>query len=172
MTPNPNTSSRLIEGITSTRVESSLTDPSPSSLHRRSTRRRIVGVNIILMVFMVTASQLWVDQPWRAGLDLLFFGVLVLLYLMLRKSVRHLSDAPNDLLDERQIQVRDASYLIAYRILATVTLSAFLLFSVVLSISFTDAWMALYVTYLMFSVGLPAMVLAWNLPDEVVEEGR
>ncbi len=106
------------------------------------------------------------------GVDLFFWGLLGLLYLMLRKSVRHMSDAPNDLLDERQIQVRDASYLIAYRILATVTLSTFLLFSVLLSISFTDAWMALYVSYLMFSIGLPAMVLAWNLPDEVVEEGR
>jgi O-antigen/teichoic acid export membrane protein len=147
-----------------------------SPLRRQSTRKLIVAVNILFMLLMLTASQLWPEQPWRAGLDLLFWGLLGVLYLMLRKSVRHMSDAPNDLLDERQIQVRDASYLIAYRILATVTLSAILLFSIFLPIhlpvSFKDAWMALYVSYLMFSIGLPAMVLAWNLPNEDDEEGR
>jgi hypothetical protein len=166
-----NKKSSWIEGITSSQVERSLADTQTSSIHRQAVRRGLVATNIGLMVTMLWASQVWPDQ-WRSIFDLLLFAGMGTIYLALRKSVRHLSDAPNDMLDERQIMIRDAAYITSYRLLSAVTITTFALLTILIPISLDNAWLALYVSYLMFSIGLPAMVLAWNLPDEVVEEGR
>jgi len=45
---------------------------------------------------------------------------VMLAYFQLRKSVRNVADAPDELLDERQIAVRNSGYLHAYRYLAGV----------------------------------------------------
>mgnify|MGYP000002555747 CR=1 FL=1 len=88
----------------------------------------------------------------------------------LRKAVRHISDAPNELLDERQIATRDAAYTVAYRVLAFVGVAAFFLHILLPFESDTDDLFAgrgsLILAFAMAAAALPAMVLAWNLPSE------
>jgi hypothetical protein len=88
--------------------------------------------------------------------------------------VRQISEAPDELLDERQAAARDAAHTVAYRILAFVAVGAILLHAVFPHS--TEAGEALFGarTHLLLAVVmgaalLPAMVLAWNLPSEPSE---
>ena len=87
--------------------------------------------------------------------------------------MRHISDAPNELLDERQVAARDAAYTVAYRGLAFVGVAVFLLHILLPSESDTGDLFAgrgsLILAFVMAAAALPAMVLAWNLPSEQPE---
>lgn len=104
---------------------------------------------------------------------MIYFG-LIYLYLTIRRAVRHISDAPNELLDERQIAIRNGAYLIAYRYLGGLTI-LFYLFGLLgkggQRAQLQDSWFEgafFYIgsSWLMLAAGLPAMVLAWTLPSE------
>ncbi len=95
---------------------------------------------------------------------------------VLRTAVRRVADLPDEDIDERQIALRDRTYLIAYRILATTVawllLAAWIVADAsatrIVSSSVADWIMsdALFfvITLLAF---LPSAVLAWYAPDEV-----
>ena len=91
---------------------------------------------------------------------------------MLRKSVRLVSDAPDELLDERQIAIRNAAYAVAYRGLCTISLPYIALVLLIqpdgalFAHAMPDTWSSVLLSYLMCCASLPAMVLAWRLPDE------
>jgi hypothetical protein len=115
-----------------------------------------------------------VAQPkLQSYLEIALLAVTLGLYLTLRKAVRHISDAPNELLDERQIAARDAAYTVAYRGLAFVGVAVFLLHILLPSESDTGDLLAgrgsLILAFVMAAAALPAMVLAWNLPSEQPE---
>ena len=115
-----------------------------------------------------------VAQPkLQSYLEIALLAVTLGLYLTLRKAVRHISDAPNELLDERQIAARDAAYTVAYRALAFVGVATFLLHILLPSESDTGDLLAgrgsLILAFVMAAADLPAMVLAWNLPSEQPE---
>jgi hypothetical protein len=96
----------------------------------------------------------------------------LLLYLRLRGAVRLVADAPDELLDERQITIRNAAHVLAYRFLATasVLFVGFWLGMEALGLSEAahgkNPGMNLLVSYTMLLASLPSMVLAWGLPSE------
>jgi hypothetical protein len=73
----------------------------------------LVATNVSLLagtVFLVVVG----DNGWTA-LSLIYILLLFTFWFLLRKSVRLVADAPEEALDERLIQIRDRSYVIAYR---------------------------------------------------------
>jgi hypothetical protein len=104
------------------------------------------------------------------------FVLASLLGWTLRTAVRRVADLPDEEIDERQVALRDRTYLIAYRILAvTVAWLVFAAYIVgdasatrVVSTSVADWIMAdaMFVVIPLVAF-LPSAVLAWYAPDEV-----
>jgi len=161
-----------VEGVTRDEVIRSLEDHRPTRLRDQRVRRWLVGINCVLIT-LLAGSNLITGNKLRSYLEAAGFAALLYLYLTLRKSIRHISDAPNELLDERLIEIRNAAYLVAYRYLGSITIPLFW-FGYVTSRDvegLMGSWTGIFITYLMFAAGLPAMVLAWTLPTERHEVG-
>ncbi len=94
----------------------------------------LVSTNVLLVVgtiFLFTVG----DNAWSA-LSLIYILLIFAFWFLLRQSVRLVADAPEEALDERLIQIRDRSYVIAYRWLALLVIilgTALLVFTI-----FTD----------------------------------
>jgi uncharacterized membrane protein YfcA len=114
----------------------------------------------------------------QSYIEFALLAVVIILYFVLRKAVRHIADAPNELLDERQIAVRDAAFTVAYRLLAvafTVYVLLYVAHDVLRDLSVDSdrtalGFMSLLISAAMLAGSLPAMVLAWNLPSEPAVE--
>ena len=103
------------------------------------------------------------------------FIVALALGWLIRTAVRRVADLPDEDIDERQIALRDRTYLIAYRIAAATVLWVLLAAYIVADAAATrvvsasvEAWLAsdlffVLVTLLFF---LPSAVLAWYSEDE------
>ena len=114
-------------------VEKQLNDTQWDGLRTRGAKIfLLVATNLLLLagtVFLVFAG----DNSWTA-LSLIYILLLFAFWFLLRKSVRLVADAPAEALDERLIQIRDRSYVIAYRgltLLATIFAVALLAFTVI-----------------------------------------
>jgi lysylphosphatidylglycerol synthetase-like protein (DUF2156 family) len=161
------------EGVTEAEVVRSLNDTRPSRLRQQGTRRVLVSVTAAVLLSLALLG--FVTQPkLQSYLEFALLATVLLLYFALRKAVRQISEAPDELLDERQAAARDAAHTVAYRILAFVAVGAILLHAVFPHS--TEAGEALFGarTHLLLAVVmgaalLPAMVLAWNLPSEPSE---
>jgi len=104
------------------------------------------------------------------------FVIASLIGWTLRTAVRRVADLPDEEIDERQVALRDRTYLIAYRILAVAV--AWLVFAAyivgdasamrVVSSSVAD-WIMADAMFLIIPLVafLPSAVLAWYAPDEV-----
>ena len=127
ITVKPKNKIYWLEGVTEKGVKSLLTDENSKYRWLRSQRnRRILVVLTALGTGLVAAGSYW--PTLKTNLDLsdgtsvviysvtaIFVIFAVLLgYLFLRISVRGIADAPDELLDERQIKVRDTSFRYAY----------------------------------------------------------
>ena len=115
------------EGVTEKGVKSLLTDENSKFRWLRPQRnRRVLVLLMAFGLFLVSLGSYW--PTLKTSLDLsdgtsivvysvtalfVVFAVLVG-YLFLRISVRGIGDAPDELLDERQIKVRDTSFRYAY----------------------------------------------------------
>jgi hypothetical protein len=90
-------------------------------------------------------------------------------YLFLRISVRGIADAPDELLDERQIKVRNTSFRYAYFILSYVLMGLMVLmfFGPELQMFQPNGDDGSYVVIaaLFASATLPSMVMAWRERD-------
>ncbi|MFZ4629311.1 MAG: hypothetical protein ACOYNR_13370 [Blastocatellia bacterium] len=161
-----------VEGVTRDEVVRSLSDRRPTRLREQGMRRALV-MGYAALVLLQSASQVWMD--WRKGqsyTEIFALVGLLVLYFVLRKSVRHIADAPDELLDERLISLRNAGYLVAYRWLS------FAVFPLVLLVyrlggqegGTSRLVSAVAIPYLMLAMALPSMVLAWQLPSERAEE--
>lgn len=154
-----------IEGVTRGEVLKSQSDTRFNYLRKRRSRRMMIAILTLLTIIVALSSFL----PGKSSSYVGTIGGLLLLvgYLLIRTSVRHIADSPDELLDERQIALRDRSYLHSYRIIATV-------FSLILVALFiridlsespleildwwgTGTWFSL----IMLMAGLPSMVVAW-----------
>ncbi|MFM8969025.1 MAG: hypothetical protein ACKOI3_02060 [Actinomycetota bacterium] len=116
------------------------------------------------------------DLPWNLGFGgtLLswWFLLVIVAYLIVRGSVRVIADAPDDLLDERQIALRNGSYRLAYIWLALIMFLAFGLMSGIGEAAAdapsdpspfsTDSFMFGAVLLMFIAAALPSMVLAWG----------
>lgn len=154
-----------IEGVTRSEVIKSQNDTRFNFLRtRRSRRVMVVGLSIVTALVPVTSAL-----PAKASSYLAILGGLVLLagFLLLRTSVRHIADSPDELLDERQIALRDRSYLHSYRIISGVfsLLLVAIFIRVDLSknaLELSDWWgTGTWFSLIMLMAGLPSLVVAW-----------
>jgi hypothetical protein len=156
----------LLVGVSRNEVIRSQSDIKFNSLRTRQARRRLVVLWVVLFVgemltaFLNNSTGVFVSAAITV---LLLWG-----YFAIRTSVRHVADTPDELLDERQIAVRDRSYLNAYRIISSIFVVASLGISLALdmgahlknSINWTDSTPLVSICLLV--VVLPSLVLAWT----------
>ena len=154
-----------IEGVTRSEVLKSQSDTRFNFLRTRKSRRIMIAVLSLLTVLVALSSAL----PAKASSYIGTLGGLLLLvgYLLIRTSVRHIADSPDELLDERQIALRDRSYLHSYRIISSVFAIALVALFIRIDLSEsafeisnwwgTGTWFSL----IMLMAGLPSMVVAW-----------
>jgi hypothetical protein len=115
-------------------VEKQLNDTQWDGLRTRGAKRFLLtATNVFLFVgtvFLVVVG----DTGW-ASLSLIYILLVFAFWFLLRQSVRLVADAPAEALDERLIQIRDRSYVIAYRwlsmlaILLAITLLGFSIYT-------------------------------------------
>lgn len=154
-----------IEGVTRNEVLKSQSDTRFNFLRTRQSRRWMIGALTVLTVLVALSSAL----PTKASSYVGTLGGLFLLigYLLIRTSVRHIADSPDELLDERQIALRDRSYLHSYRIISSVFALALVALFIRIDLSETafeisDWWgTGTWFSLIMLMAGLPSMVVAW-----------
>ena len=182
ITVKPKNKIYWLEGVTERGVKSLLTDENSKYRWLRSQKnRRILVILMALGFALVAAGSYWPTLKTNLNLShgtavvvysvsAIFVLLTVLLgYLLLRISVRGIADAPNELLDERQIKIRDTSFRYAYYALGY-------LIMVLLILMISAPELKLFETegndgsYLIISMlfacsSLPSMVLAWRERD-------
>jgi hypothetical protein len=170
------------EGVTKKGVEALLNDEDSKFAWLRPQRNR--RVLVLLMVFglvLISLGSYWptlkTDLNLSDGTSVVVYSVtaifviLVVLggYSLLRISVRSIADAPDELLDERQIQVRNTSIRYAYYAMGYVVLAILLL-------TFFGPELKLFQaegndgSYLMIATlfayaSMPSLVMAWRERD-------
>ena len=103
-----------VEGVTKKEVINSLNDNKPSIFRNQRNRRILVALTSVFIVFL--GLVIFIEHPkLKSYVEICLIAIVLLVFLPMRKSVRHIADAPNELLDERQIALRNNAYLFAYR---------------------------------------------------------
>jgi hypothetical protein len=115
------------EGVTEKGVKALLNDENSKFRWLRPQRnRRILVVLMTLGLVAVAMGSYWPtlksNVNLSSGAEIIVYSVTAIFvifavlvgYLFLRISVRGIGDAPDELLDERQIKVRDTSFRYAY----------------------------------------------------------
>jgi len=154
-----------IEGVTRKEVIKSQNDTKFNYFRTRTSRRLMIALMSVLTVCVALSSAL----PAKASSYVATLGGLLLLagYLLIRTSVRHIADSPDELLDERQIALRDRSYLHSYRIISSVF--ALILVALFIRIDLSETKLEItewwgtgaWVSLILLMAGLPSMVVAW-----------
>ncbi len=171
-----------LEGVTEKGVKSLLNDENSKFSWLRRQRNRRVLVLFMAMGIIVTAlgsyySGLKEELRLDGSAEIVWLTVAVLFilfavlvgYSLLRIAVRGIADAPTELLDERQVRVRDTSYRYAYQISGYLLLTLLLLYFFGPEISIfsdtgNDGSYLLIATLFAFA-SLPSMVIAWRERD-------
>ena len=170
------------EGVTEKGVKSLLTDENSKYRWLRSQRnRRVLVVLMALGLIAVAMGSYWptlkTNLNLTDGTSVVVYSVTAIFvifavlggYSLLRISVRSIADAPDELLDERQMQVRNTSIRYAYYAMGYVVLA-------VLSLTFFGPELKLFQaegndgSYLMIATlfayaSMPSMVMAWRERD-------
>jgi hypothetical protein len=155
---------------------------------RRARRRLVIVWSAVLVATAVLPLAMRLQDALgpalvldSIGLKLVaeaFPGFLVALVLgwMLRTAVRRVADLPDEEIDERQVALRDRTYLVAYRGLAVTVVWLLLAAWIVADASATRVvsasvadWIMSDVMFVMiaFVAFLPSAVMAWHSEDEV-----
>jgi hypothetical protein len=170
------------EGVTEKGVKSLLNDQNSKYRWLRTQRNR--RVLVLLMAFglvLVSLGSYWPTLKTNLNLSdgtsvvvysvTAIFVILVVLvgYSLLRISVRSIADAPDELLDERQIQVRNTSIRYAYYAMGYVVLALLLLtfFGPELKMFQAEGNDGSYlmIATLFAYASMPSMVMAWRERD-------
>ncbi len=171
-----------LEGVTEKGVKSLLNDENSRFSWLRRQRNRRVLVLFMAMGIIVTAlgsyytglkEELRLDGStevlWLTVAVLFILFAVLVGYSLLRIAVRGIADAPTELLDERQVRVRDTSYRYAYLISGYLLITLLLLYFFGPEISlFSDTdndGSYLLIATLFAYASLPSMVIAWRERD-------
>ena len=170
------------EGVTEKGVKALLNDENSNFRWLRPQRNRRVLVSLMIVgLIAVAMGSYWPTLKTNLNLSdgtsvviysvTAIFVILVVLggYSLLRISVRSIADAPDELLDERQIQVRNTSIRYAYYAMGYVVMA-------LLSLTFFGPELKLFQaegndgSYLMIATlfayaSMPSMVMAWRERD-------
>ena len=170
------------EGVTEKGVQSLLTDENSKYRWLRSQRNRRILVVVMALGFVLLAmGSYWptlkTDMNLSDGTAVVVYSVsaifvllaVLLGYLLLRISVRGIADAPNDLLDERQIKIRDTSFRYAYHALGYLIMALLILMLYAPDLKLFEPegndGSFLIISILFICSSLPSMVLAWRERD-------
>ena len=170
------------EGVTEKGVKSLLNEENSKYRWLRPQRnRRILVVLMAVGLFSVAMGSYWptlkTNLNLSDGTSVVVYSVTAIFvifavlggYSLLRISVRSIADAPDELLDERQIKVRNTSIRYAYYAMGYVVLA-------ILSLMFFGPELKLFQSegndgsFLMIAVlfayaSMPSMVMAWRERD-------
>ena len=182
ITVKPKNKIYWLEGVTEKGVKSLLTDENSKYRWLRSQRnRRILVVLMALGTALVAAGSYW--PTLKTNLDLsdgtsvviysvtAIFAIFAVLlgYLFLRISVRGIADAPDELLDERQIKIRDTSFRYAYYAMGYLIAGLLILVLSGPELKLFEPegndGSFLIISMLFLSAALPSMILAWRERD-------
>lgn len=164
-----------LEGVSRGEVVRALSDHRPSPLRRQAPRRLLV----LSAALVMTALALTVfinETKFRTYSEVILMVLGLVLFAFLRQAVRLISEAPNELLDERQIALRNAAHTMAYRILGVLIVAYGCIVYAVTPGGLLHAqvgdrfWTGVAWSYLLCSASLPAMVLAWHMPSELRDD--
>ena len=170
------------EGVTEKGVKALLNDENSKFRWLRPQRnRRTLVVLMTVGLIAVAMGSYWPilksDMNLSNGTEVVIYSVTAIFaifavlggYSFLRISVRSIADAPDELLDERQIQVRDTSiryayYGMGYVVLAILTLMIFGPDLQMFQTEGNDGSFLMIAT--LFAYGsMPSMVMAWRERD-------
>jgi hypothetical protein len=170
------------EGVTEKGVKSLLTDENSKYRWLRPQRNRRVLVTLMVVgLITVAMGSYWptlkTNMNLTDGTSVVVYSVTAIFvifavlggYSLLRISVRSIADAPDELLDERQIQVRNTSIRYAYYAMGYVVLG-------LLSLMFFGPELQMFQpegndgSYLIIATlftyaSMPSMVMAWRERD-------
>jgi len=170
------------EGVTEKGVKALLNDENSNFRWLRPQRNRRVLVSLMIVgLIAVAMGSYWptlkTNLNLSDGTSVVVYSVTAIFvifavlggYSLLRISVRSIADAPDELLDERQIQVRNTSIRYAYYAMGYVVLA-------LLSLTFFGPELKLFQaegndgSYLMIATlfayaSMPSMVMAWRERD-------
>ena len=182
ITVKPKNKIYWFEGVTEKGVKSLLTDENSKYRWLRSQRnRRILVVLMAIGTALVAAGSYW--PTLKTNLDLsdgtsvviysvtAIFAIFAVLlgYLFLRISVRGIADAPDELLDERQIKIRDTSFRYAYYGFGYIVLVLLLLMNLGPEVKLFQPegndGSYLMISMIFLCAALPSMILAWRERD-------
>jgi magnesium-transporting ATPase (P-type) len=170
------------EGVTEKGVKALLNDENSKFRWLRPQRnRRVLVIILALGLILTSMGSYWPSLKTNLNLSdgtsvVIFsvtaiFVVLALVggYSFLRIAVRSIADAPDELLDERQIAVRNTSFRYAYFILGYILmgLMVIILFGPELQMFQPEGNDGSYVVIatLFACAALPSMVMAWRERD-------
>jgi hypothetical protein len=170
------------EGVSEKGVKSLLNDQNSKYRWLRTQRnRRVLVLLMALGLVLVSMGSYWPTLKTNLNLSdgtsvvvysvTAIFVILVVLvgYSLLRISVRSIADAPDELLDERQIQVRNTSIRYAYYAMGYVVLALLLLtfFGPELKMFQAEGNDGSYlmIATLFAYASMPSMVMAWRERD-------
>jgi hypothetical protein len=170
------------EGVTEKGVKALLNDENSKYRWLRPQRnRRILVILMSLGLVLTSLGSYWptlkTNLKLSPGVGLVIYSVTVIFvifatlgcYSFLRIAVRSIADAPDELLDERQIAVRNTSYRYAYFILCYVLMGLMVLmfFGPELQMFQPEGNDGSYVVIaaLFATAALPSMVMAWREKD-------
>lgn len=170
------------EGVTEKGVKAHLSKEGSGVRWLRPQRNRRVLVTLFALGLVVTSlGSYWPSLKRKLNLNgeleitiYSISAVFVILsiiggYSLLRISVRSIADAPDELLDERQIQVRNTSFRYAYYAMGYLVAGLFLLLlsGPELKLFKPEGNDGSYVTIaILFAfASMPSMVMAWRERD-------
>jgi O-antigen/teichoic acid export membrane protein len=170
------------EGVTEKGVKALLNDENSKYRWLRSQRnRRILVILMAAGLVLTSLGSYWPTLKTNLSLSsevgvvvysvTAIFVILAMVggYSFLRIAVRSIADAPDELLDERQIAVRNTSFRYAYFILGYVLMGLMVLmfFGPELQMFEPEGNDGSYVVIAIFfaCAALPSMVMAWRERD-------
>ena len=170
------------EGVTKKGVESLLNDENSRYRWLRSQKnRRMLVLLVALGNGLLAMESYWPVLKTNLKIsdttEIVVYSVTAIFvifaalvgYLFLRISVRGIADAPDELLDERQIKVRNTSFRYAYYFMGyfVIGLMILMFFGPDLQLFQPEGndGSYLFISILFFFSSLPSMVLAWREQD-------
>ena len=176
------------EGVTEKGVKSLLNNENSRYKWLRSQRnRRILVILMALGLFLISMGSYWPTIKTNLNLGpevgILVYSITAIFiilavvggYSLLRIAVRSIADAPDELLDERQIAVRNTSFRYSYFILSYILIGLMILmfFGPELQMFQPEGNDGSFVVIaaLFACASLPSMVMAWREKDIYLKEG-
>jgi amino acid transporter len=182
ITVKPKNKIYWLEGVTEKGVKSLLTDENSKYRWLRSQRNRRILVFVMSLGFVLVAmGSYWptlkTNLNLSDGTEVVIYSVTAIFaifavlmgYLFLRISVRGIADAPDELLDERQIKIRDTSFRYAYYGFGYIVLVLLLLMNIGPEVKLFQPegndGSYLMISMIFLCAALPSMIMAWRERD-------